>query len=244
MKYIIIMITFLALTSVTYAKSSQQIRAEMLLEGKHLTQRFETLKIRDEAWQERKEFLILDFHKNHKREENLPADEEYARERFENRKKAFYDSLQEREDEISKELSLISSQLELLKERFSHRYGVPLSKKEMFGGRAPKVKDIKRKIGLLKKYLKSTKSWRACLKQSSRFDDSRMRLEMRTDITEKKYNSLSLKLDKKTERNFIALNRLEDSSIGAAETYALDYGYSIPDEVAAKILLENIQKAR
>jgi len=216
-------------------------RAQMLLQGKHLTKRYDSLKNRQEAWQERKKTLIERFDASHDTQTDFGDENRYGTQREQRRRSEFYASLQKREGEIAKELTTISEELAQLKESFSNLFGVPMTRKEMFGGVAPRVVDKKRKVQLLREYLHAKKSWMSCLKAVDRFDEKRVALEMRTNLSERRYHVLSQKLDKKVEKNYSALNRYEEKSMSALDIYALDYGYSIPDEDAARVLLENIQ---
>ena len=243
MKYLFIMIALFAFSSALIAKEMSHQRVQMLLEGKHLSKRYDSLTNKKSAWQVRKKILIERFDTSHSKKTDFGNENRYGIQREKQRTKEFYDSLTKRESEIDKELVSIKHELGRLKEHFIHIFGVPLTDKEMFGGSAPKVIDKKRKVQLLSAYLWAKKSWQGCLKAVDKFDEKRTALELRSNLSERRYNALSQKLDVKVENNYSALNRFEEKSVSALDTYALDYGYSIPDEVAARVLLENIRHA-
>jgi hypothetical protein len=237
------MIVLFSLISTLFAKDMSHQRAQMLLQGKHLTKRYDSLKNKQEAWLERKKILIERFNATHDTQTDFGDKNRYGTQREKRRTSEFYASLEKREEEISKELSALAEELAELKETFSNLFGVPMTRKEMFGGRAPKVVDKKRKVRLLREYINAKRSWVRCLRAVDRFDDKRIALELQSNLNERRYNALSQKLDKKVEKNYKSLNHFEEKSMQVLDTYALDYGYSIPDEGAAKVLLENIEHA-
>ena len=244
MKYITIMITLHLLFSSLTARENFPKRTKMLIEGKKLTQRYVILNNRLEAWVIRKNTLVDNFKKTHEVESDFGYKNHYGKQRHKQRSEKFYASLAQREKEITDELAEVGHKFEMLNIEFLHRYGVHLSRNEMFNGVMPLVKERKKKIFLLRKYLQAQRSWQACLNRIDKFDAKRLDLDRQTKLSDKRYSNLSFKLDTKIEKNYISMLKHEEDSMEALQAYALSYGYSIPDEVAAKLLLKNIKKSR
>jgi hypothetical protein len=241
MRYILIMMALFSLTATLFAKDISHQRVQILLEGKHLTKRYDNLINRQKAWQARKKTLIKRFNKSRAIQTDFGAENRYGTQREHKRMDIFYASLHKQEAGIAKELASIKEKLAEQETLFFNLFGVPLTREEMFRGVAPKVVDKTRKVQLLRQYLSAKKSWKNSLRAVDKFDEKRVALQMRSNLSIHRYEVLSQKLDKKVEKNYSSLNRLEEKSALIVDTYARDYGYSIPDENAAKILLDNIQ---
>jgi len=244
MKKNIIMIGILGLFLELGAKEYAQVaptRVQMVLEAKQLMQRYDMLKNKKVAWQKRQVAIINDFNKIHDTDEHFGDGNKYGKKRLEKRQNDFYTSLQEKNDEIEKTLLDVKRKLAKVKKQFSHLYAAPLTIEEIRGGEVPQVADKENKIRLLKKYINSKKSWKACLAKNKSFDLKRVDIDNRADMSEKKYNNATFILEKKVNKNLVAQKKYEQMTQAAQLEYSQKYGYIIKSDKTAKRILKNIK---
>lgn len=101
----------------------EMTKSQMLREAKRLAQKYDMLINRQQAWKERKKFLIKDFSKIYESEINFGEENSYGQERMQKRQRDFYSSLKAKDLELKKNLESVETALEEIKKAFHKHYG-------------------------------------------------------------------------------------------------------------------------
>jgi hypothetical protein len=244
MKKTIVLLGFLGFYLQMNAEDTIQKNAsksEIILDAKYLFIKQKMLQNKKAAWQKRVVGLIEDFYQKIDSSDYFGRQNKYGKARLRKREEDFYSSLQAQSEEIEQNLRQVNRTLKRVQKQFNYLYARPLTKEEIEGKKRPQVVDKWHKIQLLKAYISLQNSWKRCFKRNKIFDQKRV--EIANSLTDdKKYLDYSMRLDKKVEENFVAMNSYSDKAVKISQEYKELTGTPLRDVETAKLILRHIKE--
>ncbi len=227
----------------TSAENDILLRMQMVREAKILTKEYQLLENKLQSWQEHKEKLVHEFYRKNKAMQNLGLgnDNNYAYIRAQRRKKEFYSSLENKENQITTRLMNVSKKLSKLKSEFLFKFAVPLTEDEMFKNRKPKIVDKDKKLEILGTYIDYRHSYESFLKQNQQFDEVKELLSSIPKINQKEMD-YDHNVTIKAQENRNKMYEYKMLSDKLAEEFYNTYGVYIENEKVAKEFMENLKK--
>jgi hypothetical protein len=255
MRYIIAVTVFLLTTS--YAEQSRVQssyftridnkeykkdlnRLQMLKEAKFLTKKYKNAVSKFENWDMRKEELKKDFRKkNPNTDTSLGNGNEYGIKRAQKRRMEYYKSLDKQEIYLQTRVEEADAKLRALKDEFLFQFAVPLTDKEIRGGKPPQVTDRDEKVEMLNHYINEEKAYKRCKERVAHFESvknvtaSIEKLFPDTKLTTLYIDTKSSQNQDEIQEHLLELKRID-------EEYKAKYGLPVLDAQRAKAIIQKI----
>ncbi len=219
-------------------------RINMVRKGRMLTKEYQMLQNKLKGWQVRKQQLIERFEEKNRAIEEmaLGKDNLYGVRRAQERRRAFYASLEEKERKIRNRIAAVSEKLQKLKEEFRFRYAVDLTEEEMFRDKVIRVKDRNRKIEMVKEYINYLESYENLRALNEKYDRVENLLQSIAKINENE-KLFEQNLTQKAAVNREKMYEYKSMAARLREEFLNRYHVEIGDLERAKLFLKNLQKA-
>ncbi len=225
------------------AENDILIRMQMVREAKILTKEYRLLENKMKSWQEHKDKLIREFHRKNMAMQNLGLgnDNNYIYIRAQKRKKEFYQSLANKERQITTRLMNVSKKLSDLKNQFLFKFAVPLTEEEMFKNRRPKLQDKDKKLQMLGTYIDYRHTYESFRKQNQQFDQVKELMASIPKVNQKEIDfDQNMTIQSQENRNKMYEYKMLSDKL--AEEFYNKYGVYIENEQKAKEFMDNINK--